>query len=161
MRTGGSAPGETDEGYGKRLVAELEAEITRLGPKNVIAFVAETVVGATLGAVPPVPGYFRGIRELCDRHGILLILDEVMCGMGRTGTLYACEQEAVAPDLVAVAKGLGAGYQPIGALLASGKVVRRGREGVGVLPARPHLPRPPDRLRGRARGAAGVPRAEA
>ena len=103
-------------------MAELEAEITRLGPKNVIAFVAETVVGATLGAVPPVPGYFRGIRELCDRHGILLILDEVMCGMGRTGTLYACEQEAVAPDLVAVAKGLGAGYQPIGALLASGKV---------------------------------------
>jgi len=118
----GKAPGETDEGYGKRLVTELEAEIARLGPKNVIAFVAETVVGATLGAVPPVPGYFRGIRELCDRHGILLILDEVMCGMGRTGTLYACEQEAVTPDLIAVAKGLGAGYQPIGALLASGRV---------------------------------------
>ena len=122
MRTAASSRSESDEAYGQRLVAELEAEIARLGPKNVIAFVAETVVGATLGAVPPVPGYFRGIRELCDRHGILLILDEVMCGMGRTGTLYACEQEAVAPDLIAVAKGLGAGYQPIGALLASGKV---------------------------------------
>jgi adenosylmethionine-8-amino-7-oxononanoate aminotransferase len=118
----GKQPQESDEAYGRRLVAELEAEIARLGPKNVIAFVAETVVGATLGAVPPVPGYFRGIRELCDRHGILLILDEVMCGMGRTGTLYACEQEAVVPDLITVAKGLGAGYQPIGALLASGKV---------------------------------------
>jgi len=118
----GKLPGESDEAYGRRLVAELEAEIARLGPRNVIAFVAETVVGATLGAVPPVPGYCRGIRELCDRHGILLILDEVMCGMGRTGTLYACEQEAIAPDLIAIAKGLGAGYQPIGALLASGKV---------------------------------------
>jgi adenosylmethionine-8-amino-7-oxononanoate aminotransferase len=118
----GLQPGESMEAYGRRLVAELEAEIARLGPRNVIAFVAETVVGATLGAVPPVPGYFRGIRELCDRHGILLILDEVMCGMGRTGTLYACEQEGVVPDLVAIAKGLGAGYQPIGALLASAKV---------------------------------------
>jgi hypothetical protein len=118
----GRQPGETDEAYGTRLVAELEGEIARLGPRTVIAFVAETVVGATLGAVPPVPGYFRAIRELCDRHGILLILDEVMCGMSRTGTLYACEQEGIAPDLVAIAKGLGAGYQPIGALLASGKV---------------------------------------
>jgi len=118
----GRQPGESDAVYGGRLVAELEAEIARLGPKHVIAFVAETVVGATLGAVPPVPGYFRGIRELCDRHGILLILDEVMCGMGRTGTLHACEQEGVAPDLIAIAKGLGAGYQPIGALLASAKV---------------------------------------
>src|SRR5262245_7522984 len=118
----GKQAGETDEAYGKRLVAELEVEIARLGPRNVIAFVAETVVGGTLGAVPPVPGYFRGVRELCDRHGILLVLDEVMCGMGRTGTLYACEQEAVAPDLIAVAKGLGAGYQPIGALLANAKV---------------------------------------
>jgi adenosylmethionine-8-amino-7-oxononanoate aminotransferase len=113
---------ETDEAYGKRLIAELEQAITRLGPRKVIAFVAETVVGATLGAVPAVPGYFKAIRELCDRHGILLILDEVMCGMGRTGTLYACEQEGVAPDIIAIAKGLGAGYQPIGAMLASKKV---------------------------------------
>jgi adenosylmethionine-8-amino-7-oxononanoate aminotransferase len=118
----GKQPGENHDAYGRRLVAELEAEIARLGPRNVIAFVAETVVGATLGAVPPVPGYFRGIREVCDRHGILLILDEVMCGMGRTGTLYACEQEGIAPDLLAIAKGLGAGYQPIGALLTSGKI---------------------------------------
>jgi hypothetical protein len=118
----GRREGESDETYGRRLVDELAAEIERLGPRNVIAFVAETVVGATLGAVPPVPGYFRAIRELCDRHGILLILDEVMCGMGRTGTLHACEQEGVAPDLLAIAKGLGAGYQPIGALLVSSSV---------------------------------------
>jgi adenosylmethionine-8-amino-7-oxononanoate aminotransferase len=88
----------------------------------VIAFVAEPVVGATMGAVPPVPGYFRAVREICDRHGVLLILDEVMCGMGRTGTLFACEQEGVRPDLVTVAKGLGAGYQPIGASLVSAPI---------------------------------------
>ncbi len=127
----GKQPGENHDAYGRRLVAELEAEIARLGPRNVIAFVAETVVGATLGAVPPVPGYFRGIREVCDRHGILLILDEVMCGMGRTGTLYACEQEGIAPDLLAIAKGLGAGYQPIGALLTSGKVYEAVVKGSG------------------------------
>ena len=90
-----------------------------------MAFCAETIVGATLGAVPPVPGYFRRIRDVCDRHGALLILDEVMCGMGRTGTLYACEQEGVAPDIVCIAKGLGAGYQPIGAAVVSSRIVRR------------------------------------
>ena len=90
--------------------------------KNVIGFVAETVVGATAGAVPPAPGYFKRIREICDRYGILLILDEVMSGMGRTGTLHACEQEGIAPDLLTIAKGLGAGYQPIGATLLSGKI---------------------------------------
>jgi len=99
------APQETPAQYSARLVQEFEEAIERLGPGNVIAFVAETVVGATAGAVPPTPGYFRGIRELCDRHGILLILDEVMCGMGRTGTLHACEQEGVAPDLMTIAKG--------------------------------------------------------
>jgi hypothetical protein len=88
----------------------------------VIAFIAEPVVGATMGAVPPVPGYFRAVREICDRYGMLLILDEVMCGMGRTGTLFACEQEEVRPDLVTIAKGLGAGYQPIGATLVSGAI---------------------------------------
>ena len=87
-----------------------------------MAFIAEPVVGATAGAVPPVPGYFRRIREICDRYGVLLILDEVMCGMGRTGTLFACEQDGVAPDIVTVAKGLGAGYVPIGAMLCSGAV---------------------------------------
>ncbi len=86
-------------------------------PETVAAFIAEPVVGATLGACPPVPGYFKRIREICDRYGVLLILDEVMCGMGRTGTLYACEQEGIAPDLITIAKGLGAGYQPIGAVL--------------------------------------------
>ena len=113
----GRQAGESEVNYGERLAAELEAEIAQLGGERVIAFVAETVVGATLGAVPPVSGYFRRVGEVCDRHGILLILDEVMCGMGRCGTLYAFEQEGVMPDLVTVAKGLGAGYQPIGATL--------------------------------------------
>jgi adenosylmethionine-8-amino-7-oxononanoate aminotransferase len=110
---------ETAEAYGARLADELDQTIRKLGPETVIAFVAEPVVGATMGAVPPVPGYFRAVREICDRYGMLLILDEVMCGMGRTGTLFACEQEAVRPDLVTIAKGLGAGYQPIGATLTS------------------------------------------
>ncbi len=108
---------ESAEDYGLRAANELEAEILRLGPESVMAFFAEPVVGATAGAVPPVPGYFPRIREICDRHGVLLILDEVMCGMGRTGTLFACEQEGIAPDIVTIAKGLGAGYAPIGAML--------------------------------------------
>ena len=115
----GRLAGESDAAYGERLAAELEAAIGKLGGERVIAFVAETVAGATLGAVPPVSGYFKRVREVCDRHGILLILDEVMCGMGRCGTWYAFEQEGVVPDLVAVAKGLGAGYQPIGATLVA------------------------------------------
>jgi len=115
----GRHAGESDTAYGERLAAELDAEICRLGGDKVMAFVAETVVGATLGAVLPVAGYFKRVREVCDRHGVLLILDEVMCGMGRCGTLYAFEQEGVVPDLVAVAKGLGAGYQPIGATLVA------------------------------------------
>ncbi|MEW7859139.1 aspartate aminotransferase family protein [Pseudomonas chlororaphis] len=113
---------ETPEALGVRLAAELEAEILRLGADNVMAFVAEPVVGATLGAVTAVPGYFRRIREVCDRYGVLLILDEVMCGMGRTGTLFAAEQEGITADLITVAKGLGAGYQPIGATLVSGRI---------------------------------------
>lgn len=124
-------PGESDEAFVGRLVAEIEARITALGPDRVIAFVAEPVVGATLGAVPALPGYFRRIRELLDRHGILLILDEVMCGMGRTGTLYACEQEGVVPDIVTIAKGLGAGYQPIGAMIVHRRVVEAVRRGSG------------------------------
>ncbi len=113
---------ETPQAYGERLARELDARITELGADNVIAFVAETVVGASLGAVAAPPGYFQRVRETCDRHGILLILDEVMCGMGRTGTLHACEQEAIAPDLMAIAKGLGGGYAPIGALLMQDKI---------------------------------------
>jgi adenosylmethionine-8-amino-7-oxononanoate aminotransferase len=123
---------ETPEAYGERLAQQLEAKIAELGPETVIAFVAETVVGATLGAVAAVPGYFRRIREICDRHGILLLLDEVMCGMGRTGTLHACEQEGIRPDLMAIAKGLGGGYAPIGAVLASGTIVDAIGRGSGL-----------------------------
>ena len=126
------APDESPEQYGQRLLRELEAAIERLGGANVIAFVAETVGGATAGVLTPVPGYFKGVRQLCDRHGILLILDEVMCGMGRTGTLHACEQEGVAPDLLTIAKGLGGGYQPIGAVLAQGHLVAALAEGSGL-----------------------------
>jgi adenosylmethionine-8-amino-7-oxononanoate aminotransferase len=115
-------PTENEVEYGQRLVRELESEIQRLGEDRVIAFVAETVGGATLGCVTPVPAYFKGIREVCDRYGVLLILDEVMCGMGRCGTLFACEPEGIAPDLICIGKGLGAGYQPIGAMLASGRI---------------------------------------
>jgi adenosylmethionine-8-amino-7-oxononanoate aminotransferase len=115
-------PDESEEQYGKRAADALESAIRELGAENVIGFVAETVVGATAGAVPPAPGYFKRIREICDRHGILLILDEVMSGMGRTGTLHACEQEGIAPDLLTIAKGLGAGYQPIGATLLNRKL---------------------------------------
>jgi adenosylmethionine-8-amino-7-oxononanoate aminotransferase len=122
---------ETSEQYGRRMADELEAEIQRLGPGNVAAFIAEPVVGATMGAVPAVPGYLQRIREICDRHGVLLILDEVMCGMGRTGTLHACEQDGVAPDLLVLAKGLGAGYQPIGAVLVHGRIVEAMRSGSG------------------------------
>jgi len=123
---------ETPEQYSERLGHELAAEISRIGGETVIAFVAETVVGATLGAAPPTPGYFKRVREICDRHGILLILDEVMCGMGRCGTLHACEHEGVAPDLLAIAKGLGGGYQPVGALLASSAIVDTLRKGSGA-----------------------------
>jgi adenosylmethionine-8-amino-7-oxononanoate aminotransferase len=115
--------GETDEQYGARLAQEFADTVERVGGENVIAFVAETVGGATSGALTPPQGYFRRIREICDRHGILLVLDEVMCGMGRTGTLHACEQEGVAPDLMAVAKGLGGGYQPVGAVLVGRQVI--------------------------------------
>jgi adenosylmethionine-8-amino-7-oxononanoate aminotransferase len=116
-------PDETPGAYGERLAQELEAKIAALGPETVMAFVAETVVGATLGAAPPVEGYFSRIRKICDRHGILLILDEVMCGMGRTGTLHACEQEGISPDLMTVANGLGGGYAPIGAVLVRRQIV--------------------------------------
>jgi adenosylmethionine-8-amino-7-oxononanoate aminotransferase len=123
---------ETPQKYGVRLAEELESKINELGPDNVLAFVAETVVGATAGALTPVPGYFRRVREVCDRHGVLLILDEIMCGMGRTGTLHACEQEGVSPDLMAIAKGLGGGFAPIGAVLVQGKVFQAFEQGSGA-----------------------------
>ena len=114
--------GEGAEAYGLRAAQELEDEILRLGPETVMAFMAEPVVGATMGAVPAVAGYFRRIREICDRYGVLLILDEVMCGMGRTGHLFACENDGIAPDILCIAKGLGAGYQPIGAMLCTDQI---------------------------------------
>ncbi|MET0264904.1 MAG: aspartate aminotransferase family protein [Duganella sp.] len=123
---------QSTEDYTASLLDELEETIVAAGPQRVIAFCAETVVGATAGAVPPTPGYFRGVRRLCDRYGILWIADEVMCGMGRTGTLYAFEQEGALPDLVVLGKGLGAGYQPIGAVLARAPIVDRLREGSGA-----------------------------
>ncbi|MBM3536791.1 MAG: aspartate aminotransferase family protein [Alphaproteobacteria bacterium] len=124
-------PDETAERYGERLAQELEAKIRELGADSVMAFVAETVGGATAGVIPPVPGYFRRVREVCDRYGVLLILDEVMCGMGRTGTLHACEQEGITPDLMAIAKGLGGGYQPIGAVLLQQKIYDAFAKGSG------------------------------
>jgi len=124
--------GESPEQYSERLAKELEATIAEVGPRKIIAFVAETVVGATLGAVPPTPGYFRRVRDICNRHGILLISDEVMCGMGRTGTLYATEQEGFVPDIIAIAKGLGGGHQPIGAVLMQSKIVDALRRGSGL-----------------------------
>ncbi|MGI4802071.1 MAG: aspartate aminotransferase family protein, partial [Janthinobacterium lividum] len=125
------APDESDAYYVARLEAELEAEFQRLGPDTIAAFCAETVVGAATGCVTAVPGYFAAVRAVCDRHGALLILDEVMCGMGRTGTLHAWAQEGVVPDIQAVAKGLGGGYAPIGGILASGRVMAALREGSG------------------------------
>jgi hypothetical protein len=113
---------EDDAQYAQRLAAELEAKILELGPETVAAFVAETVVGATAGALAPVGDYLKKIRAVCDRYGVLLILDEVMSGMGRTGHLFACDEDGVAPDIIAIAKGLGAGYQPIGAMIASTRI---------------------------------------
>jgi len=127
----GKQEDETSFEYGQRVANELEAEIERKGAANVMAFIAEPVVGATLGAVPAVEGYFKRIREICDKHHVLLILDEVMCGMGRTGSLFACEQEGISPDIITIAKGLGAGYQPIGAMLCSAKIYQAIEQGSG------------------------------
>lgn len=124
--------GESDAQFVARLAAELESEFQRLGPDTVAAFLAEPVVGATAGAVTAPDGYFRAMREICDRHGALLILDEVMSGMGRTGATHAWEQEGIAPDIQAIAKGLGGGYQPIGAMLASGRIIDTIRNGSGA-----------------------------
>ncbi|MEL7138003.1 MAG: aspartate aminotransferase family protein [Pseudomonadota bacterium] len=132
--------GETPEAYGRRVADSLDEKIRDLGAETVAAFIAEPVVGATMGAVPAVQGYWTRIREICDSHGVLLILDEVMCGMGRTGSLFAAESvadgvggvpESVRPDMICIAKGLGAGIQPIGAMLCSGEVYRTVEAGSG------------------------------
>ncbi len=122
---------ETDEEYGLRAADALQDEIERLGPETVMAFMAEPVVGATLGAVLAAGGYYKRIREICDNHGILLILDEVMCGMGRTGSLFACDLDNVAPDIITIAKGLGGGYQPIGATLCTDTIYQAVESGSG------------------------------
>ncbi len=127
----GREDGETSFNYGQRMANELEAEILRLGPETVMAFMAEPVVGATLGAVTAVEGYYQRIRKICDQYGVLLILDEVMCGMGRTGHLFACDHDGVAPDILCIAKGLGAGYQPIGAMLCSKQIYAAIENGSG------------------------------
>lgn len=124
-------PDESSQDYGIRVASELEQEILRLGAESVMAFVAEPVVGATLGAVAAVEGYYKRIREICSRYGVLLILDEVMCGMGRTGSLFACEQDGIAPDIVTIAKGLGAGYQPLGAMICSEEIYQTISDGTG------------------------------
>jgi hypothetical protein len=126
-------PGESPEEYGRRAADALEGEIIRLGPETVMTFIAETVVGATAGAVPPAPCYLQGVREICDRHGVLLILDEVMCGSGRTGTFLSCEQDGVVPDIVTLGKGLGGGYQPIGAVMCGAKIYEAVAGGSGAL----------------------------
>jgi hypothetical protein len=123
---------ESDAEYGLRVANELETEILRLGPENVSAFIAETVGGATAGVIPPVAGYYKRIRDICDQYGVVMILDEVMCGMGRTGTLFACEQDGVTPDIVCIAKGLGAGYQPIGATLVTDTIYNAFIDGSGA-----------------------------
>lgn len=127
----GRAADESEADYGRRVADELEQTIHQLGASTVMAFIAEPVVGATLGAVAAVDGYFHRIREICDAHGILLILDEVMCGMGRTGSFFASEQDGVAADIVTIAKGLAAGYQPLGAMLCSGEIYAALEQGSG------------------------------
>ncbi len=127
----GQREDETEEEYGLRVANELEETLLKVAPETVIGFVAETVGGATAGCVTPAPGYFKRIREICDEYGVLLILDEVMCGLGRTGARWACDQEGVAPDLLVVAKGLGAGYQPISATLVADKIFAAIRDASG------------------------------
>ena len=122
---------ESEIEYGLRIADELEEEIIHLGPDNVMAFIAETVVGATAGALTPVEGYFKRIREICTKYNVLLILDEVMCGMGRTGTLFACDEEKIIPDIITIAKGLGAGYQPIAAMMCQNFIYEAISQGSG------------------------------
>jgi len=115
--------GESDESFVARKAAELEAKFQELGPETVIGFVCEPVVGAALGCVPSVPGYLKAMREICHKHGALFILDEVMSGMGRCGTLHTWQEEGIVPDVQTIGKGLGGGYQAIAAVLISQKVV--------------------------------------
>lgn len=124
---------ETERDYGLRAAAELEDAILRLGPETVAAFIAEPVVGATLGCAPAVDGYLSEVRAICDRYGVLLILDEIMCGSGRTGYRYAFEEDGVVPDILTVAKGLGGGFVPMGATLVHDRIADAIAAGSGAL----------------------------
>lgn len=119
----GQNKAETDEAYVKRLADELDGEFQRVGPGTVCAFVAEPVVGAALGCVPAVPGYFKAMQTICRKYGALLIFDEVMCGMGRTGYYHAWQHEGVVPDIQTVGKGIAGGYQPVAGVLIHKDVV--------------------------------------
>ena len=109
--------------YGRSAANELETAIITNGADNVAAFICEPVVGSSLGAVAAVPGYLQRIREICDRYEVLLILDEVMCGSGRTGTYFSFEQDDVIPDVVTLAKGIAGGYQPLAATIIRSSMV--------------------------------------
>ena len=133
----------------------LEEILAYEGAHTVAAIILETVTG-TNGVIVPPDGYLQSVREVCDRHGILLILDEVMAGFGRTGRWFACEHWDVVPDILCVAKGINSGYVPLGAMIARGEIVDQVRD--TLLPGWPHLRRPSARLRIRSRLDRGVPR---
>jgi len=122
---------ETMDEYGIRAANYLEEKILELGAETVAAFIAEPLVGSTLGAVGAPQTYFKRIREICDQYGILLMFDEIMCGTGRTGYLFASEYTQVKPDLITIAKGIGAGYQPLAATLISEKITSAIESGSG------------------------------
>ncbi len=129
----GRGPGESRDAYGRRVADELDSAINRLGAENVAAFFFEPVVGGSLGCVPAVEGYARRLREICDRHGVLLVADEVMCGMGRTGYMFASREDGIAPDIITIGKGLGGGFMPIGGMLVSERIFQAIAGGSGNL----------------------------
>ena len=128
----GMKESESADSYVTRLAKELDEEFQRVGPDTVCAFVAEPIVGAALGCVPAVAGYFKALKAVCDKHGALLILDEVMCGMGRCGTLHAWQDEGVCPDIQTIGKGLGGGYAPVAGMLVNHRVVDVLSQGTGA-----------------------------
>ncbi|MCY0148484.1 aspartate aminotransferase family protein [Hoeflea sp. G2-23] len=112
-----------DQATGAHYAAMLEARIIEEGPETVLAFIQEPVGGASTGALVPPAGYMQAVREICDRHGVLLIHDEVMSGGGRTGKFMAAEHWGVDPDIIAISKGFGAGYAPLGAMIAHDRLI--------------------------------------
>lgn len=116
-----SQPGHP-HGCGARLAEQLDATIVRAGPEEVACFIAEPIIGATLGAAVPPDDYWGAVREVCTKHGVLLIADEVMTGFGRTGTWFASDHWNLRPDLVVAAKGASSGYWPLGFAACSGQV---------------------------------------